>query len=205
MGSGPCRRARVSLPELQQRRTDHPVVQRRRARPCRKHEGLLGRIRQTGGSRRQDRRDLADLQRCGPGHVAPSERSVFRAFDRDVRPRAQLQILGGERGRDRQSAPVRSSNFTIGRNARNLRTLASLSMRRRAPPMKEAFMTDNDNATLRPEPPLLETKRDLAGRGPRRWAAPAVFIGTLALGLGAYAATAATEGADWRQGVRLAF
>jgi len=66
-------------------------------------------------------------------------------------------------------------------------------------------MTDNDNATLRPEPPLLETKRDLAGRGPRRWAAPAVFIGTLALGLGAYAATAATEGADWRQGVRLAF
>src|SRR5271165_1110438 len=68
--------------------------------------------------------------------------------------------------------------------------------------MKETVMTDNDNATLRPEPPLLETKRDLAGRGPRRWAAPAVFSGALALGLGAYAAT---EGADWRQGVRLAF
>ena len=66
-------------------------------------------------------------------------------------------------------------------------------------------MTDNDNATLRSEPPLLATKRDLGGRGPRRWAAPAVFAGVLALGLGAYAATAATEGADWRQGARLAF
>ena len=66
-------------------------------------------------------------------------------------------------------------------------------------------MTGNDNATLRPEPPLLETKRDLAGRGPRRWAAPAVFIGALALGLGAYAATAATGANDWGQGVRLAF
>jgi carboxylesterase type B len=54
-------------------------------------KGLPGRIRETGDSRRQDRRDLADL------HVAPSERSVLRAFDRDVRPRAQLQILGGER------------------------------------------------------------------------------------------------------------
>ncbi len=66
-------------------------------------------------------------------------------------------------------------------------------------------MTDNDNTTLRSEPPLLERKRDLGGRGPRRWAAPAVFAGVLALGLGAYAATAATEGADWRQGARLAF
>src|SRR5271166_2309129 len=70
-------------------------------------------------------------------------------------------------------------------------------------------MTDTDNATHWPESPLLETKRDLGGRGPRRWAAPAVFAGALAcgiaLGLGAYAATASTETAGWRQGVRLAF
>ncbi len=66
-------------------------------------------------------------------------------------------------------------------------------------------MIDNDNATHRPAPLLRETKRDLRGRSPRRWAAPAVFAGVLALGLGAYAATAATEGADWRQGARLAF
>jgi Spy/CpxP family protein refolding chaperone len=70
-------------------------------------------------------------------------------------------------------------------------------------------MTDTDNATHWPESPLLETKRDLGGRGPRRWAAPAVLAGALAcgiaLGFGAYAATASTETAGWRQGVRLAF
>jgi len=72
-------------------------------------------------------------------------------------------------------------------------------------------MTDNDNAnaTLPHEPPQPETKRDLGGRGPRRWATPAALAGVLAcsiaLGLGVYAATAATEGADWGQGVHLAF
>lgn len=70
-------------------------------------------------------------------------------------------------------------------------------------------MTDNDNSMLGREPPLLETKRDLGGRGPRRWRAPALFAGVLAcgiaLGLGAYAA-ATSAGADgWRQGARLAF
>ena len=70
-------------------------------------------------------------------------------------------------------------------------------------------MTDYDNATLRRKPPLLETKTDPGGRGPWRWAAPAVFAGALvcgiALGLGSYAATAPTQTDGWRQGVRLAF
>ena len=70
-------------------------------------------------------------------------------------------------------------------------------------------MTDFDNATLRRQPPLLEAKRDPGGRGPWRWAAPALFAGALvcgfALGVGTYAATASTQADGWRQGARLAF
>jgi Spy/CpxP family protein refolding chaperone len=69
-------------------------------------------------------------------------------------------------------------------------------------------MTDNNNATFPPEPQT-EAKRDLGGRRPRRWVMPTILAGVLvggvALGLGAYAATAATDPAGWRQGVRLAF
>ena len=53
------------------------------------------------------------------------------------------------------------------------------------------------------------TKPDLSGRGPRRWSTPTIVAGAFAcaivLGLGGYAATAATDPVGLRQGLRLAF
>ena len=69
---------------------DQPaVVQRGRADACRKHEGLLGRIRPTGSSKRENRRYLADLQRRRPGQVAPMRTIVLRALDREIQTRAR--------------------------------------------------------------------------------------------------------------------
>src|SRR5271163_4562907 len=58
----------------------------------------------------------------------------------------------------RQSAQVRSSFFTFGRIARNLRPPNSFSKRRLTPSMKEIVMTDIDNLNLPPEPPLRQTE-----------------------------------------------
>ena len=70
-------------------------------------------------------------------------------------------------------------------------------------------MTDYDNATPQAELMLSEANSALLRRSPRRWAKPAIFAGALgcgiALGLGGFAAVAATDPAGWGQGLRLAF
>ena len=97
-GAGHAAELRLSLPELQQRGTDHTAVQRRRSVLAAKAwKGLLGRIsvRQGVPSDKTDRSSLADLQHCGPAQVTlhANDRS-FVLSTRAVQTRARLQILG---------------------------------------------------------------------------------------------------------------
>lgn len=75
--------------------------------------------------------------------------------------------------------------------------------------MMETIMTDTNSTTQQPQTPPQATQSSGGARGRSAWLRPLALVGLLlggvALGAGGYAATAATDGAAWREDMRLAF